>query len=224
MRQCGMTTWEMPEGKSEEAGIEEEKTGEEMPDAGERNRAEMPDAGERSRAETLDVEGRNRAEMPDAGERNRVETSGVEEEKVRVEAGDVEEGKNRTKKEARVEAACEEARTTDSKKGYKVRKIQRKDMVCLPRCEWKHANNSFLIHGYYNYHHLILTVRDGQLKLGVPGVYHPQEARAAESFGFPEFLPVEETELTLTEEEKNDREKFGYWCRNVRGPESCAEV
>lgn len=205
---CQMTKWEMPEGKSEEAGIEEEKTGEEMPDTGERNRAEMPDAGER----------------------NRVETSGVEEEKVRVEARDVEEGKNRTKKEdkekeeARVEAACEEERTTDSKKGYKVRKIQRKDMVCLPRCEWKHANNSFLIHGYYNYHHLILTVRDGQLKLGVPGVYHPQEARAAESFGFPEFLPVEETELTLTEEEKNDREKFGYWCRNVRGPESCAEV
>ena len=87
--------------------------------------------------------------------------------------------------------------------GGKVRKIQRKDMVCLPRGEWRHANNSFLIHGYYNYHHLILTVRDDRLKLGVPGVYHPQEEKAAESFGFPEFIPAEELDLKLTDEEKN---------------------
>mgnify|MGYP000004241407 FL=1 len=107
--------------------------------------------------------------------------------------------------------------------GVKVRKIQRKDMVCLPRCEWRHANNSFLIHGYYNYHHLILTVRDDRLKLGVPGVYHPQEEKAAESFGFPEFIPAEELDLKLTDEEKNDREKFGYWCRDIRGSHDCVE-
>ena len=105
----------------------------------------------------------------------------------------------------------------------RVRKIQRKDMVCLPRCEWKYANNSFLVHGYYNYHHLILTDRDGQLKLGVPGVYYPQEAKAAESFGFPEFLPVTDLDLELTEEEKNEQEQFGYWCRNVKGSWKCAE-
>lgn len=107
--------------------------------------------------------------------------------------------------------------------GGKVRKIQRKDMVCLPRCEWRHANNSFLIHGYYNYHHLILTVRDDRLKLGVPGVHHPQEEKAAESFGFPEFIPAEELDLKLTDEEKNDREKFGYWCRDIRGSHDCVE-
>lgn len=107
--------------------------------------------------------------------------------------------------------------------GGKVRKIQRKDMVCLPRCEWRHANNSFLIHGYYNYHHLILTVSDDRLKLGVPGVYHPQEEKAAESFGFPEFIPAEELDLKLTDEEKNDREKFGYWCRDIRGSHDCVE-
>lgn len=107
--------------------------------------------------------------------------------------------------------------------GGKVRKIQRKDMVCLPRCEWRHANNSFLIHGYYNYHHLILTVRDERLKLGVPGVYYPQEEKAAESFGFPEFIPAEELDLKLTDEEKNDREKFGYWCRDIRGSHDCVE-
>ena len=107
--------------------------------------------------------------------------------------------------------------------GGKVRNIQSKDMVCLPRCEWRHANNSFLIHGYYNYHHLILTVRDDRLKLGVPGVYHPQEEKAAESFGFPEFIPAEELDLKLTDEEKNDREKFGYWCRDIRGSHDCVE-
>ena len=107
--------------------------------------------------------------------------------------------------------------------GVKSARVQRKDMVCLPRCEWRHANNSFLIHGYYNYHHLILTVRDDRLKLGVPGVYHPQEEKAAESFGFPEFVPAEELDLKLTDEEKNDREKFGYWCRDIRGSHDCVE-
>ena len=130
----------------------------------------------------------------------------------------------RNEKEKSIAEAPEEQEVKECGKRYKVRKIQRKDMVCLPRCEWKHANNSFLVHGYYNYHHLILTVCDGQLKLGVPGVYHPQEAKAAESFGFPEFLPFEETGLALTEEETNDRETFGYWCRDVRGSEDCADI
>ena len=49
-------------------------------------------------------------------------------------------------------------------------------------------------------------------------------AKAAESFGFPEFLPFEETGLALTEEETNDKETFGYWCRDVRGSEDCADI
>lgn len=121
------------------------------------------------------------------------------------------------------DSEAEERSNLKERPAVRVRKIQRKDMVCLPRCEWKHANNSFLVHGYYNYHHLILTVRDGQLKLGVPGVYYPQEAKAAESFGFSEFLPIGELDLELTEEEKNEQEQFGYWCRNVRGPLDCAD-
>ena len=68
-----------------------------------------------------------------------------------------------------------------------------------------------------------MTVRDERLKLGVPGVYHPQEEKAAESFGFPEFIPAEELDLKLTDEEKNDREKFGYWCRDIRGSHDCVE-
>ena len=51
-------------------------------------------------------------------------------------------------KEKSIAEASEEQEVKECGKRYKVRKIQRKDMVCLPRCEWKHANNSFLVHGY----------------------------------------------------------------------------
>ena len=34
-------------------------------------------------------------------------------------------------------------------------KIQRQDIARLPRTQWHLANNSFLLHGFYNYHHLL---------------------------------------------------------------------
>lgn len=96
------------------------------------------------------------------------------------------------------------------------RKIQRQDMVCLARKEWRIANNSFLLHGYYNYHHLVLIEEGEQLYLGVPGVYHERERRAAAAFGFTGFYRLREDELELTEEEKNPADDFGYWCRPVQ--------
>lgn len=100
----------------------------------------------------------------------------------------------------------------------KVTKIQRGEISMLPRCEWRLANNNFLLHGYYNYRHLVL-IDDGRiLKLGVPGIYHEKEARAAAGLGFPEFISAEDTNLSLTPEECNEEERFGYWCRQVRRP------
>lgn len=99
---------------------------------------------------------------------------------------------------------------------WKVTKLQRKDITMLPRCEWRLANNNFLLHGYYNYRHLVLLDNGTVLKLGVPGIYHEKEARAAEGFGFPEFINAEETKLSLKPEECNKEELFGYWCRQVR--------
>lgn len=99
---------------------------------------------------------------------------------------------------------------------WKVTKIQRKDITMLPRCEWRLANNNFLLHGYYNYRHLVLLDNGTVLKLGVPGIYHEKEARAAEGFGFPEFINANETKLSLKPEECNKEELFGYWCRQVR--------
>ena len=158
----------------------------------------------------------------------KMEEDSVQGEENECKKGLAQDGETECKKETLQDEESESGKLEDDLEkeaclGGKVRKIQRKDMVCLPRCEWRHANNSFLIHGYYNYHHLILTVRDDRLKLGVPGVYHPQEEKAAESFGFPEFIPAEELDLKLTDEEKNDREKFGYWCRDIRGSHDCVE-
>ena len=53
-----------------------------------------------------------------------------------------------------------------------IMKIQRGEISILPRCEWKLANNNFLLHGYYNYRHLVLIDEGNQLKLGSPGIYH----------------------------------------------------
>lgn len=102
----------------------------------------------------------------------------------------------------------------------RVEKICRQDIARLPRCEWRLANNSFLLHGCHNYHHLILLDEGDVLWLGVPGIYHRREAKAAESFGFSRFVRLED-ELgediagkTMGEEDRG--EDFGYWCRKVR--------
>lgn len=95
-------------------------------------------------------------------------------------------------------------------------KIQRRDIARLPRCEWRLSNNSFLLHGCHNYHHLLLIDDGKNMWLGVPGIYHEKEARVAEAFGFPQFIKVEEVDIVLAEDEQNDREEFGYWCRHVR--------
>ena len=72
------------------------------------------------------------------------------------------------------------------------------------------------MHGYHNYNHLLLVEEDGHFWLGVPGIYAPREARAAELFGFPQFTQTYTNQLELDEEERDESEKFGYWCRYIR--------
>lgn len=70
---------------------------------------------------------------------------------------------------------------------------------------WSAARNSFIYHGYYNYHHLLFgKAIDGNFFLAVPGTYSGKEQQMAISFGFPVF--------------KESKEKVpgscrGYWCR-----------
>ena len=94
-------------------------------------------------------------------------------------------------------------------------KIQRQDLSRLPRREWRLANNSFLLHGFYNYHHLLYIEEDDKVWIGVPGIYHEKEKAAANAFGFSEFQRLTDMELELSDEEKNTYDDFGYWCRQI---------
>ena len=94
-------------------------------------------------------------------------------------------------------------------------KIQRQDLSRLPRKEWRIANNTFLLHGFYNYHHLLYIEEEGEIWIGVPGIYHEREKVAAEAFGFTSFRRLTDVEIELAEDEKNTYEDFGYWCRQI---------
>lgn len=94
-------------------------------------------------------------------------------------------------------------------------KITREDLANLPRREWPLANNNFLLHGYYNYHHLVSFKKDEDCWLGVPGIYHPKEQKAADAFGFGQFMKPDEGEVQLSDDEMSSEEGFGYWCRKV---------
>ena len=95
------------------------------------------------------------------------------------------------------------------------KKIGRSDIALLPRKFWPLANNSFLLHGYHNYSHLMLIEEGGRAWLGVPGIYSPQEARAADLFGFPRFTRSFAAFPELAEEERSASSDFGHWCRCV---------
>ena len=112
------------------------------------------------------------------------------------------------------------AAETDISASTNARKIRRSEMSQLPRKFWPLANNSFLLHGYHNYGHLLLIEEDSRLWLGVPGTYAPQEARAADLFGFPRFTRSYARLPELTAEERADDGDFGHWCRCV-GNVSC---
>ena len=98
---------------------------------------------------------------------------------------------------------------------FQCQKIKRQDISKLVRREWHLANNSFLLHGYYNYHHLAFIQEDVDLYLGVPGMYCEKERRAAQAFGFPRFVRYEDDMMTLSDAEKEECPDFGYWCRQV---------
>ena len=81
------------------------------------------------------------------------------------------------------------------------------DMEHMPK-EWRFLKeNHFLLHGFYEYHHLLLGKLCGRhgerFVIGVPGEYGAREQYMAESFGFQDFSPIEQG--------KKHRGSFGYW-------------
>ncbi len=86
-------------------------------------------------------------------------------------------------------------------------RIEPKDIGMLPMDLWGLGNNSFLLHGYYSYRHLIfarVNDKNGQnYILGVPGIYHNREKFMAKMFGFENFKCAKRKPQRTGE--------FGYW-------------
>ncbi len=99
--------------------------------------------------------------------------------------------------------------------GWDILQIHLQDIGRLPRENWPYGNNSFVLHGYYQYRYLILARRPRaerekyqnqyQYILGVPGIFKPQEKFMASMFGLPEFKRAAG---------KRD-EEFGFWCGSI---------
>lgn len=90
-------------------------------------------------------------------------------------------------------------------------KITPHDISYLPKKYWHLCNNSFLLHGFYNYKYLLLCEKkmDSGKKylVGVPGMFHQKEQVIARMFGFTEFECN-----NATNRYGNKDMKFGYWC------------
>lgn len=90
--------------------------------------------------------------------------------------------------------------------------MELKDFTVLRESYQKLVNNSFLLHGFYNYRHVILG-KDYKIGanselcfyLGVPGVFYEREKMVAVMFGFEGFESMGPVETG----------KFGYYLRSV---------
>ena len=97
--------------------------------------------------------------------------------------------------------------------GCEVLTIRPEDIGRLPRENWIYGNNSFLLHGYYNFRYLILVClnnADGAPRylIGVPGHYFSNEKYMATMFGFPNFV--------LSKKQPPNDGRFGYWYTDIK--------
>lgn len=85
------------------------------------------------------------------------------------------------------------------------------DLRQLPKKYWYLANNSFLLHGYFNYKHILMgEITENERKqyfIGVPGIFQNQERVMAMMFGFPEFRTAKSSD--------HKTGNFGYWYRII---------
>lgn len=81
----------------------------------------------------------------------------------------------------------------------------------FPKEARKLADNSFLLHSFYQYKHLVLAKKqEGEQTayvLLVPGVFHYRDIYLASTFGFSSFLPMRE-ECRRRQKKQGE---FGYW-------------
>lgn len=111
----------------------------------------------------------------------------------------------------------EKIQKNESKPRYTCCKIDIAEIQKLPQRNRYLINNSFLLHGFFNYKYLVFLERKSDPQstnraeryLGVPGIYDPAEGAMALLFGFSKFVSGKEMETT---EGEDSPENFGYWC------------
>lgn len=101
----------------------------------------------------------------------------------------------------------------DYEDGCEILTIKPQDIGLLPRENWVYGNNSFLLHGYYNYRYLILARLENpngtpRYLLGVPGNYFSNEKYMAAMFTFPDFV--------LSKKQPSEDSRFGYWYADIK--------
>ena len=90
-------------------------------------------------------------------------------------------------------------------------RVEPKHIRHFPKEARKLAENSFLLHSFYQYKHLVLAKKqEGEQTayvLLVPGVFHYRDIYLAGTFGFSSFLPMRE-ECRRRQKKQGE---FGYW-------------
>lgn len=92
-------------------------------------------------------------------------------------------------------------------------RVALKDLRLLPPSNWHLCNNSFLLHGFFTYRHLVFgeipSAKEHKWFIGVPGIRYRQEHVLAAIFGFSDFLPDKNSSDTDA--------PFGYWYVTMTG-------
>lgn len=102
--------------------------------------------------------------------------------------------------------------------------IKPKDLIILTEKYHDMANNSFLLHSYYNYRQLLLLCYpkgtyhqencEKEYYIGVAGIYHERDCRLAQLFGFEGFESGE-GRMHEESERKVYNGCFGYYMKKV---------
>ncbi|MBR5579087.1 MAG: hypothetical protein IKW28_08855 [Lachnospiraceae bacterium] len=161
--------------------------------------------------QTLQVYDTVREEKEETGTRNIRETGGKEKFEPEYEMKSAKEQEisieKTEKKKIKQEAAprivepikenkwqqlCKQYRViTPFTNGMKFIMVKPSDFIILQQEYQRLVHNSFLLHGYYEYGHLILgKLEDNEempYYIGVPGIYYEEEKKAAKMFGFIGF-------------------------------------
>ena len=136
-----------------------------------------------------------------------------ETEKQKIEEPDREERKEALKEELSAEMQYElllkqfpTYRPVEGNMLLQSVRVEPKHIRHFPKEARKLAENSFLLHSFYQYKHLVLAKKqEGEQTayvLLVPGVFHYRDIYLAGTFGFSSFLPMRR---------QKKQGEFGYW-------------